>query len=180
MTKTHSLRIKNGNLAAPIFMALLAALACEARKEESKTQAATPAPAASPGITTATAPGTGTGAGELTMATEAELADHAAYAKGAGKELQGLQEDDAQWAIPGKNYAGTRYSTLNEITAANVSGLKEVWSMSTGTDKGLEGAPLVVGSTMYAHWTRTRGRKSGRRRTATRRGVRRSPAPGWW
>ena len=62
-----------------------------------------------------------------------------------------LQDDDAQWVLPGKNYAATRFSTLNKITPRNVKKLKVAWSMSTGTNQGHEGAPLVVGSTMYVH-----------------------------
>jgi lanthanide-dependent methanol dehydrogenase len=62
-----------------------------------------------------------------------------------------LQGDDGQWVMPAKNYAGTRYSTLNKITADNVKNLKVAWSMSTGTNQGHEGSPLVVGSTMYIH-----------------------------
>lgn len=57
--------------------------------------------------------------------------------------------DDAQWTIPAKNYASTRYSRLSQITAANVARLKLAWTFSTGMDRGHEAAPLVVGSTMY-------------------------------
>jgi lanthanide-dependent methanol dehydrogenase len=60
-------------------------------------------------------------------------------------------QDDGQWVLPGKNYAATRFSTLNKITQDNVKNLKVAWSMSTGTNQGHEGAPLVVGSTMYIH-----------------------------
>ena len=62
-----------------------------------------------------------------------------------------LQGDDGQWVMPAKNYAGTRFSTLNKITPDNVKNLKVAWSMSTGTNQGHEGSPLVVGSTMYIH-----------------------------
>jgi len=62
-----------------------------------------------------------------------------------------LQKDDGQWVTPAKNYSSTRFSTLNKITPQNVSKLKVAWSMSTGTLQGHEGAPLVVGSTMYVH-----------------------------
>jgi alcohol dehydrogenase (cytochrome c)/methanol dehydrogenase (cytochrome c) subunit 1 len=62
-----------------------------------------------------------------------------------------LSKDDGQWALPAKNYAATRFSTLNKITPENVAKLKVAWSMSTGTNQGHEGAPLVVGSTMYVH-----------------------------
>ncbi|MGH7432388.1 MAG: PQQ-binding-like beta-propeller repeat protein, partial [Candidatus Methylomirabilales bacterium] len=67
------------------------------------------------------------------------------------KELLKLQKDDGQWVIQRKNYAGTGYSTLAQINADNVKRLKVAWSFSTGTNQGHEGAPLVVGKTMYVH-----------------------------
>jgi PQQ-dependent dehydrogenase (methanol/ethanol family) len=64
--------------------------------------------------------------------------------------LQGTSsQDDGQWTMPGKNYAATRYSGLTQITTANASRLKAVWSFSTGVLGGHEGQPLVVGTTMY-------------------------------
>jgi alcohol dehydrogenase (cytochrome c)/methanol dehydrogenase (cytochrome c) subunit 1 len=69
----------------------------------------------------------------------------------ANSELMSLQKDDGQWAIPGKNYSSTRYSTLSQIDTDNVKKLKQVWSMSTGALRGHEGQPLVVGTTMYLH-----------------------------
>jgi PQQ-dependent dehydrogenase (methanol/ethanol family) len=57
--------------------------------------------------------------------------------------------EDGQWAMPGKDYAGTRYSDLAQITAANVGRLRPVWSFSTGVLGGHEGQPLVVNRTMY-------------------------------
>ena len=66
-------------------------------------------------------------------------------------ELLSLQEDDGQWVLPGKNYASTRYSTLNQITTHNVHNLKAAWTFSLGVLRGQEGSPLVVGTTMYVH-----------------------------
>ena len=57
--------------------------------------------------------------------------------------------DDGQWTMPAKNYASTRYSSLNQITAANVANLKIISTFSTGTIRGHEAAPLVVNNTMY-------------------------------
>jgi PQQ-dependent dehydrogenase (methanol/ethanol family) len=57
--------------------------------------------------------------------------------------------DDGQWTMPAKNYASTRYSSLNQITAANVASLKITSTFSTGTIRGHEAAPLVVNNTMY-------------------------------
>src|SRR3954462_2190499 len=48
-----------------------------------------------------------------------------------------------------KNYASTRFSTLNEINANNVKQLKLAWTFSTGLTRGHEAAPLVVNGTMY-------------------------------
>jgi len=69
----------------------------------------------------------------------------------ANQDLLKLQTDDNQWAMPGKNYAATRYSTLKQITALNIKNLRPVWSFSTGALRGHEGQPLVVGTTLYVH-----------------------------
>ena len=61
------------------------------------------------------------------------------------------KEEDKQWGMPNKNYASTRYSSLNAINTDNVKTLKAAWSFSTGVLRGHEGGPLVVGSTMYVH-----------------------------
>lgn len=58
-------------------------------------------------------------------------------------------QDDGQWTMPGRNYAATRYSGLNQIMVANAARLRAVWSFSTGVLGGHEGQPLVVGTTMY-------------------------------
>jgi quinoprotein glucose dehydrogenase len=63
------------------------------------------------------------------------------------------------WPMPGRDPAGTRYSTLTQITPANVGQLKVAWvyhmkpaapagAASTGL-KMSEDQPLVVGQTMY-------------------------------
>ena len=57
--------------------------------------------------------------------------------------------EDGQWTMPGKDYAATRYSGLNEIRPWNVARLKPVWTFSTGVLGGHEGQPLVVKNTMY-------------------------------
>jgi lanthanide-dependent methanol dehydrogenase len=67
------------------------------------------------------------------------------------QDILWLQRDDTQWTTPAKNYSATRFSTLGQITPANVGKLKEVWSFSTGALRGHEGAPLVIGTTMYVH-----------------------------
>jgi alcohol dehydrogenase (cytochrome c) len=67
------------------------------------------------------------------------------------QDLLQLQTDDKQWVMPGKDYSQTRFSTLTQITPQNVKNLRPAWTFSTGTLRGHEGAPLVIGDTMYVH-----------------------------
>jgi PQQ-dependent dehydrogenase (methanol/ethanol family) len=60
-----------------------------------------------------------------------------------------MAPDDGQWVRPAKDFASTRYSTLDQINTDNVKDLKAAWTFSTGTDRGHEAAPLVVNNTMY-------------------------------
>ncbi|MGE5537713.1 MAG: methanol/ethanol family PQQ-dependent dehydrogenase [Gemmatimonas sp.] len=57
--------------------------------------------------------------------------------------------DDGNWRIPGKNYAATRFSELDEITPDNVKQLQVAFTFSMGVLRGQESAPLVVDGTMY-------------------------------
>jgi PQQ-dependent dehydrogenase (methanol/ethanol family) len=57
--------------------------------------------------------------------------------------------EDGQWRMAGKDYQNRRFSGLDQITAANVGGLKVSWTFSTGISKGHEGPPLVDHDMMY-------------------------------
>lgn len=57
--------------------------------------------------------------------------------------------DDGQWSMPSKNFASTRYSSLTELTTANVHGLAPAFSFSLAVNKGQEAAPIVVDNVMY-------------------------------
>ncbi len=57
----------------------------------------------------------------------------------------------SNWAIWGGNYAGQRYSTLNQINKENVGKLQVAYTFSTGVLRGHEGGPLVIGDTLYVH-----------------------------
>ncbi|HEX6992817.1 MAG TPA: PQQ-dependent dehydrogenase, methanol/ethanol family, partial [Gammaproteobacteria bacterium] len=63
----------------------------------------------------------------------------------ANDELQSLIDDDNNWAIWGGNYAGMRYSPLDQIDRDNVRNLQPAWTFSTGVLRGHEGGPLVLG-----------------------------------
>jgi PQQ-dependent dehydrogenase (methanol/ethanol family) len=69
----------------------------------------------------------------------------------ANSEVQQLTSDPNNWAIWGGNYAGQRYSELDQINADNVGSLQVAWTFSTGVLRGHEGGPLVVGDTLYVH-----------------------------
>jgi PQQ-dependent dehydrogenase (methanol/ethanol family) len=51
--------------------------------------------------------------------------------------------------MPGKDYASTRFSALNQITPANVGKLEVAFAFSTGTTEGFEAPPLVINNVMY-------------------------------
>jgi hypothetical protein len=60
-----------------------------------------------------------------------------------------LEKDDGQWVRATKDYANTRYSTLDQINTANVGSLKVAWTFDTGVARGQEAAPIVANNTMY-------------------------------
>ncbi len=51
--------------------------------------------------------------------------------------------------MPSRDYANTRYSGLDEIDTRNVGGLRLAFTFATGTLKGQESAPIVIGDTLY-------------------------------
>ena len=65
------------------------------------------------------------------------------------RTLDAALADDGQWVRPAKDLAATRYSSLDQVTAANVKTLRLAWSFDLGVERGEEAAPLVVGDTMY-------------------------------
>src|ERR1700680_273687 len=79
------------------------------------------------------------------------VATFAAGAATANDELNKMSQDPKGWVMPAGDYANTRYSKLNQITAANVGKLQVAWTFSTGVLRGHEGGPLIVGNTMYVH-----------------------------
>ena len=68
---------------------------------------------------------------------------------GANDDLIEKAKDPKQWVMPLGNYAGHRYSTLDQINESNVAKLQVAWMFSTGALRGHEGAPLVIGDVMY-------------------------------
>jgi len=59
------------------------------------------------------------------------------------------KDPPGEWHRQANDYANTRYSALDQINLSNVNRLRIAWTFSDGAQYGHEGAPLVVGSTMY-------------------------------
>src|SRR4029079_18640824 len=79
------------------------------------------------------------------------MAAFAASVANANDALNKRSQDPKGWVMPAGDYANTRYSKLNQITAANVGKLQVAWTFSTGVLRGHEGGPLIVGNMMYVH-----------------------------
>lgn len=66
-----------------------------------------------------------------------------------GDRLRNAAKEPQNWLTYGGTYDEQRYSSLGEITAANVKGLGLAWSTDLESDRGQESTPLVVDGTMY-------------------------------
>lgn len=69
----------------------------------------------------------------------------------ANQSVLEATSNPSNWAIWGGNYAGQRYSELEQINADNVGKLQVAYTFSTGVLRGHEGGPLVVGDKLYVH-----------------------------
>jgi PQQ-dependent dehydrogenase (methanol/ethanol family) len=87
----------------------------------------------------------------LSAACLGAMATFAVGAAYANEELNKMAQNPKDWVMPAGDYANTRYSKLNQITAANVGKLQVAWTFSTGVLRGHEGGPLIIGNMMYVH-----------------------------
>jgi PQQ-dependent dehydrogenase (methanol/ethanol family) len=62
-----------------------------------------------------------------------------------------LNAPEGEWWMTGRDYSLQRFSPLAQINTSNVANLKAAWTFPTGTLRGHEGNPLVVGNVMYVH-----------------------------
>jgi lanthanide-dependent methanol dehydrogenase len=62
---------------------------------------------------------------------------------------QDARDDPGNWTMAGRDYASTRYSPLDQLTAGNVGKLTLAWTFSTGVLRGHEAAPIVADNTLY-------------------------------
>lgn len=65
-------------------------------------------------------------------------------------EMMGAAGNDAKnWLLGGKSYANDRFSSLDQITAENVTSLTPVALVQTGMTASFETTPVVVAGVMY-------------------------------
>ncbi len=69
----------------------------------------------------------------------------------ANDSTQKCISDANNWCIQQHDYAGHRYSTLDQINTKNAGSLQVAWTFATGVLRGHEGSPVVIGSMMYLH-----------------------------
>ena len=69
----------------------------------------------------------------------------------AQDSIEQMQQNAKDWVTPSRTLDGQRYSPLDQINTGNVGKLQVAWTFSTGVLRGHEGAPLVIGDTMYVH-----------------------------
>jgi PQQ-dependent dehydrogenase (methanol/ethanol family) len=72
-----------------------------------------------------------------------------AFAQLAQAPAAASPPEDGNWTMPGRDYASTRYSGLEQINTSNVKKLGVEFTFSTGTLKGQESAVLAVDGTLY-------------------------------
>ncbi len=65
------------------------------------------------------------------------------------EQLQNADKNPGDWLTYGRNYSEDRYSTLNQVTKANIKDLGLAWSLDIGSKRGIEATPIVVDGIMY-------------------------------
>jgi len=75
----------------------------------------------------------------------------AAWGASANDDVARLTSDPKNWAMQAGDFENHRHSKLTQINKDNVGKMHVAWTMSTGVLRGHEGAPLVVGDSMFIH-----------------------------
>lgn len=60
-----------------------------------------------------------------------------------------VEAENNDWPMAAKDYANTRFSSLDQINTETAKDLRVAWTFGTGVNRGQEAAPIVVGTTMY-------------------------------
>lgn len=78
------------------------------------------------------------------------------YARLDATRLKGAATEPQQWFTSGRDGQGTYYSPLTRINEQTVTRLGFAWEFQLGTNRGLEGTPVVIDGVMFApgNWGR--------------------------
>ncbi len=109
-------------------------------------QSTTAALAGTPAATAITASGV---PGPVEKPSAAALGAFAQTATIGDAALVAAGDDRANWITHGRTYSEQRYSPLDEISDANVTQLKPVWTFYTGLTRGHEATPIAVGGVLF-------------------------------
>jgi alcohol dehydrogenase (cytochrome c) len=86
--------------------------------------------------------------GVVGVTTTALSADNAQRNPSANALLKAGQ-DDADWILPAKTYAGNRFTALTQIEKSNVANLRVAWKTAIADDGQQEASPIVWNGKMY-------------------------------
>src|SRR5260370_38950758 len=87
--------------------------------------------------------------GAIVLIATSAFAQTPAAPGGGPADLDALSRDQNQWVMAARDYANTRFSSLDQINAGDAARLQLAWTFSVGADRGQEAAPLIVNNTMY-------------------------------
>ncbi|HOY70941.1 MAG TPA: PQQ-dependent dehydrogenase, methanol/ethanol family, partial [Methylotenera sp.] len=62
----------------------------------------------------------------------------------AAADQEAAMKDANNWLHPRGQHNNQGYSTLGQVSKANVKNLKMAWTFATGVNRGHEGSPVVV------------------------------------
>lgn len=65
------------------------------------------------------------------------------------RTLLAAQDNNVNWVLPARSYAGNRYTTLTQIDKTNVGNLDQAWRTAIADDGEQEAAPIVWNGRMY-------------------------------
>jgi len=83
------------------------------------------------------------------LGSVAQAASSSSAATPSIDDFTRTQSDNSNWIINAKNYDNSRYVDLDQITPANVSQLKPVWSFQISDNSPIESAPIIWNDTAY-------------------------------
>ena len=89
-------------------------------------------------------------AAPLLLLTAAVFVPAPSSAQVTGERLLNSSKEPQNWMMYSGDYAGRRYSTLEQINTANVSSLVAKWAYQTMASGKFETTPLVVDGILYA------------------------------